>query len=104
MAAPISSPTLLPAMGPRRWPVVGAPALAIAVASICGCGGPYPLEPTEPIPEALQQCVGSTVEGIDIYDGTGSVTWSAVKAAGIDFAIIKASQGTYNAQSTFAED
>jgi lysozyme len=78
--------------------------LCAAAALGCGCGEASPLDRTESLPEALQQCAGSTVEGIDIYDGTGSVTWSAVKAAGIDFAMIKAAQGTYNSQSTFASD
>lgn len=104
MAAPTASRSLPSPTGPRRRSAFRRPALAVAVSFTCGCGAPSPLEQNESIPEALQQCAGSTVEGIDIYDGTGSVTWSAVKAAGIDFAIIKAAQGTYNSQPTFATD
>jgi lysozyme len=78
-----------------------AAAGCLIVACLCGCGPTSPFDRTEWLSEAIQQCAGSTVEGIDIYDGTGSVTWSSVKAAGIDFAIIKATQGTYNSQSTF---
>jgi lysozyme len=49
------------------------------------------------------QCVrGPYVDGIDVYDGTGSVDWSAVKASGVDFALIKATQGEYDTQATFA--
>jgi lysozyme len=84
------------------WSIVHMVCAAVALGFGCGCGDGSPLDRTESLHEALQQCAASTVEGIDIYDGTGSVTWSAVKAAGIDFAIIKAAQGTYNSQSTFA--
>jgi GH25 family lysozyme M1 (1,4-beta-N-acetylmuramidase) len=47
-------------------------------------------------------CPTQTVEGIDVYDGTGTVDWTAVKGAGRAFAFIKATQGDYNTQSRFA--
>ena len=83
---------------------VEAAAGCLIVACLCGCGPTSPFDRTESLSEPIQQCAGPTVDGIDIYDGTGSVTWSSVKAAGVDFAIIKATQGTYNSQSTFPSD
>lgn len=55
---------------------------------------------------------GGTVEGIDVYDGQGTIDWAKVKAgkpdAGADaggggkyFAFIKATQGNYNQQTKF---
>ena len=49
-----------------------------------------------------QQCAKTTVEGVDVSDGQGSIDWSAVKAAGRDFAFMKATQGTYFTAKTFA--
>src|SRR5215472_12362073 len=65
-----------------------AAAGCLAAAGLSACGPTSPFDRTESLSEEIQQCAGSTVEGIDIYDGTGSVTWSSVKAAGIDCAII----------------
>ncbi len=70
---------------------------------LVGCSAaPGQDEETGTTSEALQQCATNVVEGIDIYDGTGTIDWKSVKAAGVDFAMIKATQGTYNTQSTFA--
>jgi lysozyme len=52
--------------------------------------------------EALEQCAAQTVEGIDVFDGQGAIDWAAVADGGIAFAMIKATQGTYDTQSTFA--
>jgi lysozyme len=49
-----------------------------------------------------EQCPGESVEGIDVFDGQGQVDWPAVSGAGVRFAIIKATQGTYDTQTTFA--
>src|SRR5579884_2746971 len=75
-----------------------------AVVSVvaCGCSGTPTREDVGTASEPLQQCAAATVEGVDIYDGNGAITWSAVKAAGVDFAIIKATQGTYNTQTSFS--
>jgi lysozyme len=51
--------------------------------------------------QAVQQCPTTTVEGIDVYQGNGAIDWTKVKAAGRDFAFIKATQGNYDKQSTF---
>ena len=72
-------------------------------AGVVGCSAaPGQDETTGTTSEALQQCAKNVVEGIDIYDGNGTINWKSVKAAGVDFAMIKATQGTYNTQSTFA--
>ena len=54
--------------------------------------------------DGLTQCVngGPTLEGVDVFDGQGTIDWNAAKSSGIAFAIIKATQGTYNKQTTFA--
>lgn len=72
-------------------------------AAVVGCSAaPGQDDATGTTSEALQQCANNVVEGIDIYDGNGTIDWTSVKSAGVDFAMIKATQGTYNTQSTFA--
>lgn len=51
-----------------------------------------------------QQCPTQTLEGIDVFSGQGAVDWTKVAGAGRKFAFIKATQGNYNKQSTFAAD
>ncbi|HEY8090394.1 MAG TPA: GH25 family lysozyme [Polyangiaceae bacterium] len=69
---------------------------------VVGCsaapGGPEATGETE---EAIQQCENGSVEGVDVSNGQGTIDWAAVKAAGVDFAIMKATQGTYYTASTF---
>jgi lysozyme len=82
-----------------RWPICLA-----SLAAVClGCGpvDGHSKEAVGSTTQPLQMCAGQTVEGIDVYDGTGSIDWNAVKSDGVDFAIIKATQGTYNTQGTF---
>jgi GH25 family lysozyme M1 (1,4-beta-N-acetylmuramidase) len=62
-----------------------------------------------PVPEGSSRSADSTecnsgpyLQGVDVYDGTGSIDWAEAKTAGIGFAIIKATQGNYDTQSTFA--
>ena len=52
--------------------------------------------------DALTQCAGATVAGIDVSDVQQSINWWQVRAGGIGFAFMKATQGTYNTQGTFA--
>lgn len=71
-----------------------------------GVSGKSPLEapgaePTGCTAEPLEQCASQAVEGIDVFDGQGTIDWQAVSRAGIAFAMIKATQGTYDMQSTF---
>lgn len=71
-------------------------AWVIALAAACGS------DVSSVEQASTQQCPGMTVEGLDVYAGQGTIDWAKVKASGRDFAFIKASQGDYNKQSTFA--
>jgi lysozyme len=80
-------------------------ALLVAAGLVAGCSAaPSPPEGTTSASAALQECAPATVEGIDVSEAQGSVDWNAAHAAGVDFAVIKATQGTYDTQSTFAGD
>ena len=75
----------------------------VAASALAGCSAsPDGAEATTSTSAALQQCLDASVEGIDVSDGQGAIDWNAVKAAGVDFALVKATQGTYDTQSTFA--
>jgi lysozyme len=71
-------------------------------AFLVGCGAGRGGEDTSRTSQPLDECTSGTVEGIDVFDGQGSIDWPAVAADGIRFAMIKATQGTYDTQSTFA--
>jgi MYXO-CTERM domain-containing protein len=77
-----------------------ATASTFALLMLTACGAPFDRMP-DASREALQQCTSSTVQGIDISDGNGSINWPDVADAGVVFAYIKATQGTYNTQSAF---
>jgi lysozyme len=49
-----------------------------------------------------EQCPTESVEGVDVFDGQGVIDWVAAANAGVRFVFIKATQGTYDTQSTFA--
>jgi lysozyme len=60
---------------------------------------------TEGSPVSLAgPCSADTVAGIDVFDGQGAIDWSAVEGSGVAFALIKATQGTYDTQATFADN
>ena len=80
-------------MGPRN---------IVLCAFFIGCGPAPGGEDTSRTSQALDECAPSTVEGIDVFDGQGAIDWPAVAGDGIAFAMIKATQGTYDTQSTFA--
>jgi GH25 family lysozyme M1 (1,4-beta-N-acetylmuramidase) len=42
------------------------------------------------------------LNGLDVYTGDGTVTWSTVKSSGIDFAFVKADEGVAAPDSKFA--
>jgi GH25 family lysozyme M1 (1,4-beta-N-acetylmuramidase) len=63
---------------------------------------PAPFEAVASSAEAIQECPGPAVEGVDVFDGQGAIDWAAAADAGVAFAWIKATQGTYDTQSTFA--
>jgi lysozyme len=79
--------------------------IGLAAASLLvGCVG-QPEEPTGTVAQALTQCTSAGIaEGVDVYDGNGTIDWNAVHGAGISFAIIKATQGTYNTQSSWGRN
>ena len=79
-----------------RWFVLGA---AVVVGCSASPGAPEPTGTTE---EAVQQCETTVVEGVDVSAGQGTIDWTSVKGAGVDFAIMKATQGTYYTASNFA--
>jgi|CZKU01.1.fsa_nt_gi lysozyme len=61
-----------------------------------------PIEAVASSAEALTQCAAQAVEGVDVFDDQGAIDWAAVADGGVAFAMIKATQGTYDTQSTFA--
>jgi lysozyme len=83
--------------------------LALAPALVaCGSSAGSPAEglsvgraPIEAIDRAAQ-CPSAGVQGIDVFDGQGAIDWPSVRDAGVEFAFIKATQGTYDTQATFA--
>jgi len=75
---------------------------ALACFLLAGCGAGPGVEDTRRTSEALDQCPSQALEGIDVFDGQGTIDWGAVSGDGITFAMIKATQGTYDTQSTFA--
>ncbi len=52
--------------------------------------------------QEVQECPTTTLEGIDVFSGNGTIDWTKVKDSGRLFAFIKATQGNYNKQATFA--
>ncbi len=40
--------------------------------------------------------------GVDVYNGTGTINWASVKSAGVSFAFLKATQGTYYQDASYA--
>ena len=67
---------------------------------IAACASPQPEE--HAVEQDLTQCATTVVEGLDVYNGTGTIDWAKVQASGRGFAFIKATQGDYNVQSSFA--
>jgi lysozyme len=54
------------------------------------------------VEQAVQKCPNGVIEGVDVYAGTGTIDWTKVQGADRHFAFIKATQGDYNKQATFA--
>jgi GH25 family lysozyme M1 (1,4-beta-N-acetylmuramidase) len=81
--------------------------LSVALATLCslpafGCSS-SPEGDSASSDEALTTCYhGSEVNGIDVWDGNGTIDWATVRASGVRFAFIKATQGDYNHQTTFS--
>ena len=91
------------------WPMLGPLILGCSGLSCVaersssgGAGGLRGGERTGCTAEALEQCASQFVDGVDVFDGQGAIDWPAVADGGVDFAMIKATQGTDDTQSTFA--
>jgi lysozyme len=76
-------------MKPTRAILLVAATLFVAACT----GAPPPVGVAE---DAVTVCPGgSVVQGIDVSEFQGSINWTAVKNAGIQFAFIRVSDGTY---------
>ncbi|HEY6463925.1 MAG TPA: GH25 family lysozyme, partial [Polyangiaceae bacterium] len=77
-------------------------ALLGSVALATGCAMPTGDEPLGTTSEATTVCAsGTTVKGVDVSTYQGSIDWASVKAAGIDFAFTRVSDGTGSPDGTF---
>jgi GH25 family lysozyme M1 (1,4-beta-N-acetylmuramidase) len=47
---------------------------------------------------------GALLQGVDTSSGQGTVTWSSAKTAGVDWVIMKATQGNYDDDSAFPKN
>jgi GH25 family lysozyme M1 (1,4-beta-N-acetylmuramidase) len=80
--------------------------IVLAVASFAGCNGGEPTPRHRPdvgsTEEGLKVCAGaSLVEGIDVSHYEPNVDWAKVKAAGREFAFMKATEGTTYVDPSF---
>lgn len=79
----------------------------LALAPLCGCQAPGESgrgeAPVGVIESQLTVCAkGPTVEGVDVSHWQGTVDWGKVKAAGVDFALFKATEHTMFFDDQFA--
>jgi GH25 family lysozyme M1 (1,4-beta-N-acetylmuramidase) len=85
---------------------IGGTIVPVAAALLAACAVPDDRAREGSAEQALasytKQCPTVTVEGVDVYSGDGTIDWSMVASSGRQFAFIKATQGDYNHQSTFA--
>ena len=73
-----------------------------AVATALGCSSGTSDNTCSSTSSALSVCAkGATVKGVDVSVYQGSVDWAKAKAAGIDFAIARVSDGTGNPDTEF---
>ncbi|HEY1693376.1 MAG TPA: GH25 family lysozyme [Polyangiaceae bacterium] len=87
------------ALGRGRLPLFASAGVAALVAGCAVQPGDEPLGTTS---EATTVCAsGTTVKGVDVSTYQGSVDWASVKAAGIDFAFTRISDGTGSPDGTF---
>jgi lysozyme len=76
---------------------------AVAIAILVGCAAEgQPEEPTAILEQDMTVCgVGPTVKGIDVSSYQGTINWPAVKGDGVEYAFIRASDGTGYIDSKF---
>src|SRR5271170_2771643 len=75
-----------------RSGVVGVTVLAAVVSA--GCALQTDGEPTGEISQASVCATGTVVKGVDVSVYQGTIDWTSVKGAGIDFAIARISDGS----------
>ena len=71
---------------------------------LAGCTTPVTGSSGEDFPavnDSVACAPASTVEGVDLSDGQGTVNWNSAYSDGIRFGLVKATQGTYNTQTLF---
>src|SRR5436305_10747713 len=73
----------------------------LSVIVLASCGPPEAGDELGSLEQGLMVCPTTIVEGIDVYDGQGTVNWQSVYNVGRRFAFVKASQGDYNTQTKF---
>jgi lysozyme len=67
----------------------------VVIAGLAGCSAPIRREPIGHSLQAVTVCAsGSVVQGVDVSVYQGTIQWSDVKTAGIDFAIARISDGS----------
>jgi lysozyme len=76
-------------------------------AMLAACSGEAPVEDVRGLSEPLEWCAAPApwppwLEGVDVSDAQGAIDWAAARSAGVAFAFVKATQGTYDTQSTFS--
>ena len=84
-----------------------SPLVALACLPLFAClaeGSDVSSRDVESGGDALTVCASHTVSGVDVSEYQGSVHWSRVKAAGKDFAFIRASDGTGHVDPTFHDN
>ncbi len=80
------------------------------VLAVAGCGGIVhdgsdssgSGEDVAALSDSAACAPATVVEGVDLSDGQGAINWTSAHNAGIQFGIVKATQGTYNTQTRFA--
>lgn len=81
--------------GRLRW-------FLVILSCLGGCAAVGP-PPTSSLTEEVRVCAaGPVVEGIDVSVYQGTIDWTKVKAAGVEFAYIRVSDGTGSHDSKFA--
>jgi len=73
-----------------------------AAIAFVGCGAPPPVEIGSQGYGQVICAKGTTTKGIDVSHWDGTIDWASVKGAGVEFAFMKASEGTTFVDPMFA--
>ena len=82
--------------GGRRWLIVGVSTVLLAVALVAGLAWTGVLHPNNPSSERYP------VRGVDVSRYQGDIDWPVLAGQGIDFAFIKATEGSTLVDPRFA--